>query len=748
MTVRGPIESSELGRTLEHEHILVDFIGAEETGYHRWDREEVEKKVLPFLKEIKELGFNSLVECTPAFLGRDPRLLKSLSEKSGLHLITNTGYYGARENKYIPAGIQAFSVDELATRWIKEFKEGIEDTGIKPGFIKIGVDRDPTLSPMHEKLVRAACKTHLATGLTMACHTGATAAIFQMVDILREEGVSPVALIWVHAPHADQESLLKAAKLGLWISIDNVNDTPKRIDFISKTLVVIKDAGLLGQVLLSHDAGWYRPEEENGGNFRSYTAISKSLIPKLLTMGFNQTHIDQLLITNPQHALNWESIKSNEYFLIMKFLLTMSILLLPWAASSATLRMEGDRAWLTAAETPLIKVLDLFVQRGVEVLVDPTLHLDRVSGEWENAKIDRLISQLVHPHSYLMEWKRTTGPLGNLYQIAALRIYSDGNLSAARPLSEKGRVLDVVQGKDGLRYLRGELMVGFKEGSTTEDLNALLEKLGGTVVEVIDPPGIYRIKLNDGMPVEQAVEIAKAHDGVEGAEPNLAFPKMEMPTVPIAASGGGINLHLQPGETAIAVFDSGLDPKYANLAFIRGMYNAIDPSAAMSDPTGHGTLVALVASGAITPLGADPSERGVPILAVRVFDENGYTSADTVMRAIDYALNSNVKIINLSFGTYEEVGFIEDAINYAAQQGVDMIISAGNDGIDKSMNPAASPFTRSIGAKNQDGTIADYSNTGDTVTGYEYGSVVFEGKKYNGTSFASPYWAYKLALEK
>jgi hypothetical protein len=250
------------------------------------------------------------------------------------------------------------------------------------------------------------------------------------------------------------------------------------------------------------------------------------------------------------------------------------------------------------------------------------------------------------------------------------------------------------------------------------------------------------------MPVEQAVEIAKMHDGVEGAEPNLAFPNMGMPSVPMSTSGGGINLHLQPGETAVAVFDSGLDPKYADLAFIRGTYNAIDPSAEISDPTGHGTLVALVASGAITPLGADESELGVPVLAVRVFDENGYTSADTIMRAIDYALNSGIEIINLSFGTYEEVGFIEDAVNYAAQQGVEIIVAAGNDGIDKSMNPAASPFTRSIGAKNQDGSVADYSNTGDTITGYEYGSVVFEGKKYDGTSFASPYWTYRLATEK
>lgn len=313
MTVRGPIDSSELGRTLEHEHILVDFIGAEETGYHRWNRDEVSEKVLPFLEQAKALGYQSIVECTPAFLGRDPRLLKSLSEKTGLHIVTNTGYYGARENKYIPADVQKLSADELAARWIKEFENGIEDTGIKPGFIKIGVDRGETLSPMHEKLVRAACRTHLKTGLTIACHTGPTQAIFQMAEILEEEGVSPEALIWVHATQADQESQLRAAKLGLWVSIDNINSTPKRIDFVSKALVRLKNSGLQNRVLLSHDAGWYRPGEENGGKFRDYTAISKHLVPQILRMGFNTTYADQLLIGNPQRAFELGVHPSSEH---------------------------------------------------------------------------------------------------------------------------------------------------------------------------------------------------------------------------------------------------------------------------------------------------------------------------------------------------------------------------------------------------------------------------------------------------
>ena len=51
MTVQGLIPASEMGITLSHEHVLVDFIGADSSGYHRWDRQEVMAKVLPFLTE-------------------------------------------------------------------------------------------------------------------------------------------------------------------------------------------------------------------------------------------------------------------------------------------------------------------------------------------------------------------------------------------------------------------------------------------------------------------------------------------------------------------------------------------------------------------------------------------------------------------------------------------------------------------------------------------------------------------------
>ena len=99
-----------------------------------------------------------------------------------------------------------------------------------------------------------------------------------------------------------------------------------------------------------------------------------------------------------------------------------------------------------------------------------------------------------------------------------------------------------------------------------------------------------------------------------------------------------------------------------------------------------------------------------------------------------------MRIINLSFGTYEEIGFIENAVQYAAQQGATIYVASGNDGLEIACNPAASPATRSIGAVTPRGEIAKYSNR--AADSFYPGSAEYDGKVFHGTSFASPYAAY------
>lgn len=312
MTVRGPIRPAEMGMTLEHEHVLVDFIGADSTGYHRWNRNEVASRVIPFLEEAMEQGVRTFIECTPAYVGRDPLLLRTLSEQTGMHLMTNTGYYGASNNRYIPDHALHMSAMELSERWTAEFRDGIGESGVRPGFIKIAVSPEDTLSDLHVKIVSAAAMTHNQTGLVIASHTGPDGPAFAQIRILKTFGIDPDRFIWVHAQNGTLEGNLKAAAMGAWISLDNVNaerrsdpGEPFSPSWYADRIASIRQAGYLNRVLISHDAGWYSPGEEHGGSFRGYTGIFTGLVPELEARGFGKEELTRLLVDNPREAFSF-----------------------------------------------------------------------------------------------------------------------------------------------------------------------------------------------------------------------------------------------------------------------------------------------------------------------------------------------------------------------------------------------------------------------------------------------------------
>lgn len=307
MTVLGPIPASDLGITLSHEHILVDFIGADSTGYHRWDRQKVVDKALPYLQDVQQYQVSAFMECTPAYVGRDPWILKILSRETGMHLLTNTGYYGANGNHYIPAKFYELSPRELAQIWVDEFENGIEGSGVRPGFIKIAVDRDDTLSADHRKIITAAALAHQKTGLVIASHTGPDAPAFEQISVLQSHDIDPSSFIWVHAQGGSLEGNIKAAQLGSWISLDNVNlnreaGSEYDVAWYVKRIKDLKEAGCLDRVLISHDAGWYNPAEVEGGSFRGFTGIFTALVPALEEVGFTSEEINQLLKVNPGRA--------------------------------------------------------------------------------------------------------------------------------------------------------------------------------------------------------------------------------------------------------------------------------------------------------------------------------------------------------------------------------------------------------------------------------------------------------------
>ncbi len=298
-TVTGPVPPEALGVVLSHEHVMVDFVGADKVSRDRYDPDEVFRVALPHLRQIRDLGCRTLVECTPMFLGRDPLLLRRLSEASGILLITNTGMYKA---PFLPPYAFEQSAEELAASWIVEATDGIEGTGIRPGLIKIAVNPEAALIPIQKKIVRAAALTHLQTGLPIAAHTGPGPGL-EVLDVLKAEGVAPSAFIWVHAQsNPDQAKCLEAGRRGAWLSYDGFpatrGETPPKVEL---HLLAALDAGLSDRLLISHDAGWYHVGEPGGGTYRPYDAIFTHFLPVLEKAhpGIEKT----LMVDNPRKAL-------------------------------------------------------------------------------------------------------------------------------------------------------------------------------------------------------------------------------------------------------------------------------------------------------------------------------------------------------------------------------------------------------------------------------------------------------------
>ncbi|WP_020527711.1 hypothetical protein [Flexithrix dorotheae] len=297
-TVNGQIPVEDLGFALPHEHVMSNFGAAIEKA-DSYDEAKLFAQVVPYLKEVNRLGVKSIFDCTAAYFGRNVKLLKVLSDSSGMQIITNTGIYGAANDKYIPQFAFEKSAEEIAKIWIDEFEKGIEGTGVKPGFIKLAFD-DGTPSEIDLKLFEAGAITHLATGLTMAVHTGNNPeAVTRQLAILEKYQIHTSAWIWVHANKTENSAvIIETAKKGAWISLDGVKADSETLNHHLKLLKDLKAEGLLANVLISHDGNSF----PRGKAIRPYDAISKVFLKALVENGFSQDEINLLTQKNPQEA--------------------------------------------------------------------------------------------------------------------------------------------------------------------------------------------------------------------------------------------------------------------------------------------------------------------------------------------------------------------------------------------------------------------------------------------------------------
>ena len=142
---------------------------------------------------------------------------------------------------------------------------------------------------------------------------------------------------------------------------------------------------------------------------------------------------------------------------------------------TALVVMQGNLGTMHVENQPLGVALQAFEKYGIEVWVDESLAEKQVTGHWDQLPVDRLVAQLAHPHDYMVSWRRMQTPLGALEQLHRISIFSDtpvDQIEWVAPSTRKNLAIAVTQ--DGQRYVKGELLIGFQEGSTMRELQALL----------------------------------------------------------------------------------------------------------------------------------------------------------------------------------------------------------------------------------------------------------------------------------
>lgn len=298
-TVSGPVSVNELGLILAHEHLFTDLRGPDSPDYARADPEDVRRVMQPYLDEAWNAGVTALAECSTGGVGLNPAVLKKLAEGSRIAIVAPTGVY---RHGFIPKQIQDMD-EETLTQWMTtHLTQGIDGTWVRAGFIKMGVSNE-AITPTEARNLRCAARAALQTDVLVASHTSGPQSgqhALEELDILESQGLPGNRFNWVHAQHADLSYHRRAAERGAYIGFDGLS--PQQEERYVKLVLDALDAGLEEHILLSHDAGWYRPGEPNGGQIRGFTYLTHAFLPRLRREGVTEDLIKMMTETNPKRA--------------------------------------------------------------------------------------------------------------------------------------------------------------------------------------------------------------------------------------------------------------------------------------------------------------------------------------------------------------------------------------------------------------------------------------------------------------
>lgn len=297
----GPLDTANLGFTLMHEHVNVDWPPMLQQYPELFDREADMERAVARLKGAMEVGIKTIVDLTPIDLGRDAAFIAEAARRSGMQIIAPTGlYYG------IPYYFVMRPTEVMTELFVKDITEGISTTGVRAGVIKCATE--PEMTRINERVLRATARAARQTGVPICTHTyPANRTGLDQQRVFREEGVDLGRTVIGHSDDSDDIDYLdQLIQNGSYCGMDRigmrgVRTSPERADMVA----ALCERGYANRITLSHDASCnfrFAPQDVIDRDWPEwqYTHIPKDIVPMLRERGVSDAAIHTMTVENPR----------------------------------------------------------------------------------------------------------------------------------------------------------------------------------------------------------------------------------------------------------------------------------------------------------------------------------------------------------------------------------------------------------------------------------------------------------------
>ncbi len=311
-TVRGAVDTSQLGATLMHEHIFVLSTEIFQNYPEAWGDEE--RRVADATARMNELhsrGISSVVDLTVIGLGRYIPRIQRIAEQTAMNIVVATGIYTYNDIPnyfhYRGPGTALVGPEIMVDMFVRDIERGIGDTGVRAGMLKCATDK-PCITPGVERVLRAVAQAHRQTGVPISTHTHAHSRRgLEQQKIFREEGVDLERVIIGHSGDTtDLAYLEELIANGSYLGMDRFGiDTILSFEDRVNTVAAMCQRGHANKMVLSHDANCFMdwlPEQTVAATLPNwhYLHIHNDVIPALKKRGVTDEQVHTMMVDNPR----------------------------------------------------------------------------------------------------------------------------------------------------------------------------------------------------------------------------------------------------------------------------------------------------------------------------------------------------------------------------------------------------------------------------------------------------------------